>query len=35
MSDEEKQVIVLELEDTEWCGIARTNFAQEWAREAK
>jgi hypothetical protein len=35
MTDEEKQTIELELEDTEWCVVARTNFAQEWAREAK
>jgi hypothetical protein len=29
MTDEEKQTIELELEDTEWCAVARTNFAQE------
>jgi hypothetical protein len=35
MTDEERQAIELELEDTEWCAVARTNFAQEWAWEAK
>jgi hypothetical protein len=35
MANEEKQAIEMELEDTEWCIVARTNFAQEWARKAK
>jgi hypothetical protein len=35
MTDEDRQTIELELEDTEWCAVTRMNFAQEWAREAK